>query len=226
MRTQISTLLLGGIVFTSPLFLLTSCEPDIPQATSADVPGTSAEKGVSAAPDSDSADSADSDLNGPDAPDFLTATDPEADPAVKGITALHNQARAAVIPKPVTAIPALTWNTTVTAAAQKVANTCVFKHSGNGYGENIYAAAGSSPTPTAVVKSWTSESVNYTYSTNSCASGKVCGHYTQVVWRGSKQLGCAQKTCTINSPFTGFPTWYFWVCNYSPAGNIIGQKPY
>ena len=223
MRTQTSALLLGGVVFTAPLFLLTSCEPDIPQATSADVPQTSTEQGASTAAESDSVDT---DLNEPAGPDFLTATDPETDPKVKGITALHNQARAAVSPKPATAIPALTWNTTVVAAAQKVANTCVFKHSGNGYGENIYAAAGSSPTPTAVVNSWTSEKANYNYSTNTCATGKVCGHYTQVVWRGSKQLGCAQKTCTTNSPFSGFPTWYFWVCNYSPAGNIIGQKPY
>ncbi len=224
MRTQISTLLLGGVLFAAPLSLLTGCQPDIPQATSADVPAASAQQDdVSAAPASDSDDS---DLTGPEGGDFLTATDPETDPALKGITASHNQARAAVIPKPATAIPALTWNTTVVAAAQKVANTCVFKHSGNGYGENIYAAAGSIPTASAVVKSWTSESVNYNYNTNTCAAGKVCGHYTQVVWRGSKQLGCAQKTCTTNSPFSGFPTWYFWVCNYSPAGNIIGQKPY
>lgn len=223
MRTQISILLLGGVVFAAPLSLLTGCQPDIPQATNADVPEPSAEDGVGAAPASDLDDS---EPAGPDSADFLSGTNPESDPKLQGITTLHNQARAAVIPKPATAIPALTWNTTVAAAAQKVANTCVFKHSGNGYGENIYAAAGSIPTPTQVVKSWTSESVNYTYSTNSCASGKVCGHYTQVVWRGSKQLGCAQRTCTTNSPFTGFPTWYFWVCNYSPAGNIIGQKPY
>ena len=223
MRAQISLLLLGSVVFTAPLSLLTGCQPDVPQETSADVYKTSPEDAVSIAPASDSAESG---LTGPASTSFLIGTNPESDAKLQGITALHNQARAAVSPKPTTAIPALTWNTTVTAAAQKVANTCVFKHSGNGYGENIYAGAGSVPTPTAVVQSWTSEAANYTYSTNTCASGKVCGHYTQVVWRGSQQLGCAQKTCTTNSPFTGFTTWYFWVCDYSPAGNIVGQKPY
>ena len=58
MRTQISTLLLGGVVFAAPLSLLTGCQPDIPQATSADVPAASAQQDdVSAAPASDSDDS-------------------------------------------------------------------------------------------------------------------------------------------------------------------------
>lgn len=150
----------------------------------------------------------------------------EADPKVQGITALHNQARASVNPQPATPLPPLTWDTKVAAAAQAVADSCEFQHSANGYGENIYAAAGSAPTPADVVDSWTSEKANYTYNSNTCGSNKTCGHYTQVVWRDSLRLGCGQKTCTTGSPFAGFPTWQFWVCNYDPPGNFGNQKPY
>ena len=55
---------------------------------------------------------------------------------------------------------------------------------------------------------------------------KVCGHYTQLVWRNSTLLGCAYARCTSNSPFQGVPTWDFWVCDYSPPGNWVGQRPY
>ncbi len=151
---------------------------------------------------------------------------PEGDSQLQGITALHNQARASVNPQPATAIPPLTWDAKVAMAAQTVADSCQFQHSGNGYGENIYASAGTTPTPTEVVGSWTSEKANYTYSSNTCAANKTCGHYTQVVWRDSQRLGCGQKTCTTGSPFVGFPTWQFWVCDYDPPGNFNGQKPY
>ena len=52
-----------------------------------------------------------------------------------------------------------------------------------------------------------------------------CLHYTQIVWRSSVGLGCAQQRCTTNSPF-GNGEWFFVVCNYDPAGNFVGQRPY
>jgi hypothetical protein len=155
-------------------------------------------------------------------PDLAGSSNPEADPKLQGITALHNQARASVNPKPATPIPALVWDTTVAAAAQAVVNTCMFQHSGNGYGENIYASSGTA-TPAAVVNDWMSEAANYNYANNTCSS--TCGHYTQVVWRSSQKLGCAEKTCTTGSPF-GSGSWQFWVCDYDPQGNFAGQRPY
>jgi hypothetical protein len=154
--------------------------------------------------------------------DLAGSVNPEADPKLQGITELHNQARSGVLPQPATAVPPLTWDSTVAAAAQTWANGCKFQHSSNGYGENIYASTGSA-TPSAIVSSWVSEKTNYTYSTNTCSG--TCGHYTQVVWRASVHLGCAQKTCTTGSPF-GTPTWQFVVCDYDPPGNFNGQKPY
>jgi hypothetical protein len=45
----------------------------------------------------------------------------------------------------------------------------------------------------------------------------VVGHYTQIVWRNTQAVGCALVGNGHND---------FLVCRYSPAGNVIGQKPY
>lgn len=73
-------------------------------------------------------------------------------------------------------------------------------------------------TSSEVTDAWGSESSDYSYGTNSCATGKVCGHYTQIVWRETKEVGCGNAVCDDKTQI--------WVCNYSPPGNYIGQKPY
>ena len=55
------------------------------------------------------------------------------------------------------------------------------------------------------------------------ANSNGCGHYTQVVWAESSNLGCGYAQCTVNSPFDGFDTWDNWVCNYDPPGNVEGE---
>ena len=141
-----------------------------------------------------------------------------------GITDLHNQARAMVSPAASPALAPLTWSTTVASAAQAWADTCTWGHSSNSYGENIYASAGAPANASGVVGSWVSEASSYNYSGNSCSN--VCGHYTQVVWRDTTELGCAIKHCTTGSPFANFPNWDLVVCDYSPPGNYNGQRPY
>ncbi len=84
----------------------------------------------------------------------------------------------------------------------------------SGAGENM--AGGSSVTE--MVDRWGSEGENYDYATNSCRPGKVCGHYTQVVWRNSTDLGCGV------APHKSYGK--LLVCNYSPPGNYNGQRPY
>ncbi len=141
------------------------------------------------------------------------------------LLARHNEARAAAMPTPVPALPEMAWSTTVATTAQGWADRCKFEHNtGSGYGEDLYASTADT-TSADVVDDWTNESANYTYATNTCALSKVCGHYTQVVWRTSTALGCGKATCTTNSPL-GNGTWFFWVCDYSPPGNYVGQKPY
>jgi hypothetical protein len=72
--------------------------------------------------------------------------------------------------------------------------------------------------------SWASEADDYHYDTNTCSG--ACGHYTQMVWDDTRRLGCGYKMCTTGSPFNGFPTWHFWVCDYDPRGNLNGIRPY
>ncbi len=94
----------------------------------------------------------------------------------------------------------------------------------NAYGENMYWAW-SSPnlpnrSPAAAVQAWANEQPFYDYATNSCIGGE-CGHYTQLVWSTTTQVGCGQAIWTQNGKNN-----VFWVCNYAPAGNITfnGQK--
>jgi hypothetical protein len=40
------------------------------------------------------------------------------------------------------------------------------------------------------------------------------GHFTQVVWRETTQMGCATATCRGMD---------IWVCEYDPPGNVQGM---
>jgi pathogenesis-related protein 1 len=69
--------------------------------------------------------------------------------------------------------------------------------------------------PAQAVDAWASESQNYDYNSNGCRG--VCGHYTQMVWRDTKEVGCAV------APGEGREVW---ACNYEPPGNWVGKRPY
>ena len=62
-------------------------------------------------------------------------------------------------------------------------------------------------------KAWYDEGETYDYST-----ANEYNHFTQVVWKGSKKVGCAYKDCRS----TGWGLYI--VCEYDPAGNIIGWE--
>jgi pathogenesis-related protein 1 len=65
---------------------------------------------------------------------------------------------------------------------------------------------------------WSSEGTNYDYATNTCNG--TCGHYTQIVWRATRKLGCAVADC----PSLTFRTSL--VCDYGPGGNTGTERPY
>ncbi|KAL4036597.1 hypothetical protein IC575_000155 [Cucumis melo] len=92
----------------------------------------------------------------------------------------HNVARAQVSVEP------LEWDRIVAGFAQQYANQrindCRLVHSGGSYGENI-AWSNADLSGKAAVQLWVNEKPFYDYDTNTCAPGKLCGHYTQVVWR-------------------------------------------
>jgi pathogenesis-related protein 1 len=155
------------------------------------------------------------------APDAPAGGDPEPG-RLAGITRYHNQVRAGI------PVPDLTWDPGIAATAAAYAARCLFEHSGtSGLGENLaaYAPPGNQAAA-GPVSDWADEAQDYSYTSNSCAADKQCGHYTQLVWKSSRRLGCAVQVCDQNSPFTNVVRWELWVCNYSPPGNIVGQRPY
>ena len=129
--------------------------------------------------------------------------------------------------------PAVTWSARLASQAQAYADTCPTGHATHearaGTGENLYWAGGS---PAAVAKSkdqWTKavnswyDEIQYYNFTTGRSKGGVTGHFTQVVWTVSTQVGCGfNDKCT--NMFGGGLTNNAVVCRYHPAGNYIGEE--
>lgn len=168
-------------------------------------------------------------------PAVLPAALPDIEPAtMQGMLASHNQVRASV------GVPPLQWSGQMAAYAQQWAehlaanNGCQMQHRSHANaavleaGENIYWASPVSwsdgrtevqpITPSKVALDWASENVDYNYASNTCRPGAQCGHYTQMVWRTTSAVGCGMTMCGNKAQL--------WVCNYTPAGNWVGEKPY
>ncbi|CAI5474208.1 unnamed protein product [Closterium sp. Yama58-4] len=142
---------------------------------------------------------------------------------VAAILEVHNKARQEV------GVPDLAWDDGVAATAQDWANQlagrgCPMEHGGaEGLGQNLYWRAPAGLTPEEdrmAVQAWVDERADWTPSPipDGCADGKMCLHYTQVVWRDTTYVGCASVQCPDGSGM--------WVCDYSPPGNFIGSMPF
>jgi uncharacterized protein YkwD len=113
----------------------------------------------------------------------------------------------------------LSWSDDLASKAQQWANGCDFKHSGGSlgpFGENLAAGTGSSYNVNTGVGQWTSEQSEYN------PNNPQPSHFTQVVWKGSHQLGCAIAECQHLAE-VNFSNARFLVCEYFPQGNIIGD---
>jgi len=136
----------------------------------------------------------------------------------KEMTDRHNYWRAALGIRP------LVWSDEVAQYAQAWANelaasSCKLIHRRKGkYGENLFWASGMKITPSFVTDDWASEREYFNHKTQKCASGEVCGHYTQQIWEQTTKVGCGMAKCSNGAEI--------WVCNYDPAGNYVGEKVY
>jgi uncharacterized protein YkwD len=126
-------------------------------------------------------------------------------------------------------VPRLTWDAGLASAAQSWADKCTNSHAQNtGQGENLawynkFDGSGKSIYPAAsnaqaYQDTWYCEIKWYSFkdpkwvggSKNGC-DPPVNGHFTQVVWKATTKVGCGIKNCNGST---------YWVCRYSPAGNI------
>ncbi|XP_052209338.1 pathogenesis-related protein PRB1-3 [Diospyros lotus] len=128
----------------------------------------------------------------------------------------HNRLRAEV------GLPPLQWSESLARFAARWAlqrrGDCELIHSDSDYGENLFWGSGRDWQPGDAVAAWAAEKSYYNYESNSCTGKKDCWHYTQMVWRQSRRVGCAKVTCRSGDTLIG--------CNYFPHGNVIGQKPF
>ncbi|CAF3603476.1 unnamed protein product [Rotaria socialis] len=94
--------------------------------------------------------------------------------------------------------------------AQKLASTNSFQHSGTqGVGENLYMSSGAT-----AVKLWYDEIKQYNF--NSGGFSSATGHFTQVVWKGSRKLG-------MGVAYSNGGRSAYVVAQYTPPGNYMGR---
>lgn len=147
------------------------------------------------------------------------------------MVAAHNRWRKTVGVSPLVYSHGLAASAQVWADHLKQDMHCRMQHSkpDGRYGENLFWASAlewpdgrrkvQAIAPDTVVDNWAGERSDYNYENNSCARGKMCGHYTQLVWRTSTTVGCAVAVCEDTRE-------QVWVCQYQPPGNWIGERPY
>lgn len=158
-----------------------------------------------------------------------------AHPRMAGMLEAHNLVRSRADPVPQPALEPLVWSDRVAADAGDWARRCIQDHDPSvgdrGQGENwrSWSLAGDLTATQVVLESgWALEADDYDYESNTCAGADnpfACGHYTQIVWRDTTEVGCAFQECP-----NGLRNWRdgheIWFCRYEAAGNIVGQWPY
>jgi pathogenesis-related protein 1 len=136
---------------------------------------------------------------------------------VQAVLTHHNKVRAAVNVGPVK------WSPALAGYAQKWADhlaggACRMEHrSDSQYGENLFQGTAGHFTGLDAAKNWESEKKSYKGTLLTASMIKPVGHYTQMVWRDTRMLGCGEATCN---------KMLIVVCNYDPPGNYLGRKPY
>ena len=138
------------------------------------------------------------------------------------ILAAHNRERLDLGLEP------LSWNPALAQSAQQwadyLASTGRFEHAPeNPYapeGENLWAGTKGYFAPEAMVDAWIREKRFFrpgVFPDNS-TTGRVedVGHYTQLIWRATTEVGCAEAASADEDIL---------VCRYTEAGNYKGERP-
>ena len=141
---------------------------------------------------------------------------------IKAMLQEHNKARAEV------GVGPLHWSKQLANYAQEWAThlaltKCQFEHRPHSgqwrqeHGENLFMGTAAYYGVVDAVDAWVQEKIYYRGEAITSGNFDAWGHYTQVIWKDTKEVGCAKMECKGS---------VIVVCNYDPPGNVIGQKPY
>ena len=148
---------------------------------------------------------------------------------------MHNHERAAV------GVPPLAWSDKLAADAKTEAEYLVtvgkLTHEGcggcNGSGnlaESIkwgFAPTFSPISTEQLMQGWVDEKAKWVSGTILTeANWYPTGHYTQMVWKTTTQIGCATAITKDGGPPGAISENVYLSCHYSPPGNYMGQSPY
>lgn len=138
------------------------------------------------------------------------------------ILQLHGQTRQQV------GLPPLEWDESLAQDAERYARflaaTGRFEHSDEKVGEqgeNLWMGTRGAYTLSHMISRWADEARYYAPRpfpyVSRTASWSDVGHYTQMVWKGTRQVGCALVPNRDDE---------YLVCRYAPAGNVDGEMAF
>lgn len=129
-------------------------------------------------------------------------------------------------------LPPLSWNSDCAgwakAWAEQLCKSGQFRHpdsseqerdewlNGNAWGQNLAEYIGDPGSPERAVDGWYCECPYYDPSKGAFmtgTNGEDVGHYTQLMWKDTKEVGCASVDCGGGKKI--------YACNYNPGGNIF-----
>lgn len=151
---------------------------------------------------------------------------PHTQPAASDVARLltgHNAERARL------GLPALKWNAALASDAREWARVLAsrgeLEHASpaqrKGHGENLWMGTAGAWNAEGMVQMFLDErryfrAAAFPYVSLTGEWSDV-GHYSQIVWRDTKEVGCALDRAKGLDVL---------VCRYYPAGNVLGQAPY
>jgi len=126
-------------------------------------------------------------------------------------------------------LPPLKWNPALASDAGKWARVLAargeLRHADHaerkGHGENLWMGTAGAWNAEGMVEMFLDERRHFRPAAfpdvSRTGQWSDVGHYTQIVWRDTREVGCAIDRAKGLDVL---------VCRYFPAGNVMGQKPY
>ena len=126
-------------------------------------------------------------------------------------------------------VPRLAWNDRLArdarAWAHQLAAEGWLRHASHaengGAGENLWMGSAGYFAPETMIGAFLDERRHYRHGTfpnvSHTGNWQDVGHYTQIVWRDTREVGCAIARNASDE---------FLVCRYWPSGNWMGQVPF